>query len=178
MGGAEEIIGDRTMFYNGETDIGWLIYKPDAFREILKPYVCDGIFCDVGSGLGDKLLIAHELGFPHVVGIEADKPNAVESDSELAKYMDRSVYDVIHTNAETWDFAPYDVLYCWLNLGAYRNLGIMRQLAQTMRSDAILIAPDQCDMQKVNGKLNVLRWYDSVYVRWFKESPVWKEVAA
>lgn len=61
-------------------------------------------FLDVGSGIGTKLILAHELGY-QAAGIERWQPY-VDMSRRIAPFA-----HVFHANAEDFEFYDFDVVY-------------------------------------------------------------------
>jgi SAM-dependent methyltransferase len=95
----------------------------DDFRQLLAHVPADVIatstFVDVGAGMGRALLLASEMPFNHVVGVEVSGGlyEVARENLERAQVSKRRCKDVqvVHADARIWNYPPGDLVVFLFN---------------------------------------------------------------
>lgn len=107
-----------------------LLDKPDA----------EVNFIDVGSGIGEKPMWAQEYcGYTHVTGIEY---NEWTHRIAVEKIGQRPNTTLIHGDAFTFDFSPYDVVYMYCPISRSDVMAkLWWHIFQSVKPGAIIVDP-------------------------------------
>ena len=109
---------------NDEREDGSYKYVPynmDGFIKLLPSN--KKLFLDVGCGIGDKVLMATEMGY---------EAHGIEKDEQLFKIADRYVYNIKNIDAfEFEDYNKFDVIYMYR---PYKDENKLKQLSNLIKS--------------------------------------------
>lgn len=119
---------------------GWEPYSLDLFRSLLElaiPAAAGTRFLDIGSGTGEKLAAARELGLD---------PEGVEINDAYADEADRHGLVTHRADARTWDrYGDYDIVY--LNhplVSEDTEADFERWLHPQLQPGAVLVQVNDC----------------------------------
>lgn len=103
----------------------YIPYKYEKFIELLKDK--KGKFLDVGCGIGDKVMIAKELGFD---------AHGIEKDKKLFKIADKYLFNIKNIDAFGFDdYDKFDVIYMYKPYEDEKKLKQLRDLINSKKKE-------------------------------------------
>lgn len=119
--------------------------EPRSFRKLLDDAApelekrASMSFIDVGSGIGDKVYLAHKLGFGEVTGIEYNTYTHAIAKATMARIGLTSA-TLLRGDAIEHDYSPYDVIYMYRPIEGVRYLTLLlERVLDTMKPGATTV---------------------------------------
>ena len=107
--------------YREDGSFKYIPYNIDSFTKLLPSN--KKLFLDVGCGIGDKMMIATEMGY---------EAHGIEVDEVLFRIADKYLHNVQHVDAfEFNDYDKFDVIYMYR---LYKDEEKLKQLRDLIKS--------------------------------------------